>query len=99
VSIQRSTPPAPVTTLVQGSSSRSRRSRAAEEQLPIIVSGGAAPFVEAIFRNGGASSQTVQVIDGMQTMGRGVDRVLLAPLALPDNPESLLLFKPSLGWL
>ncbi len=73
--------------------------RAVNDRLPVLVSGGAAPFVQAILRNHGASLETVRVIDDVQTLGVGAERVVLAPLALPDSPKSLLLFKPSLGWL
>jgi hypothetical protein len=73
--------------------------RAAEEKLPIYVSASAEPFVRTVLRNGHRTESTVVVVSAPRTLGVGAERVELEPLDLPDAPGSLIVFKPSLGWL
>ena len=73
--------------------------RAAQQRRALFVSRSAEPFVRTILRNAGASQATVDVVSTGRTLGRGVERVVLEPIDLPDVPGSLLLFKPSIGWL
>ena len=73
--------------------------RAAELGLPILVSESAETLVRVVLRNGGGSDRTVDVVDDVRTVGSGAKRVELAPVDLPDAPGSLMIFKPSLGWL
>jgi hypothetical protein len=73
--------------------------RAAQQRRPILVSASAEPFVRTILRNAGVSDSVVDVVSARRTLGRGTERVVLEPIDLPDAPGSLLLFKPSIGWL
>lgn len=73
--------------------------RAAQQGRAILVSQSAEPFVRTILRNAGASQATVDVVSSGRTLGRGAERLVLEPIDLPDVPGSLLVFKPSIGWL
>ena len=72
---------------------------AAETGLPILVSAAAEPYVRTMLANGGVSDRGMDVVVESRVLGEGADRILLEPIDLPDAPGSLLLYKPSAGWL
>lgn len=74
-------------------------SRAIDMGVPVYVSVGAEPFVRTILQNAGAATSGLHVLQEEVTLGIGDDRLLVAPLDLPDAPGSLMAYKPSARWL
>lgn len=73
--------------------------RAAETGVPIVVSHAAFPFARTVLDNHGHHSIPLSVVQEVREVGSGEDRVLLAPVDLPDVPGSLLFYHPASGWL
>ena len=92
---------APVTSVLvgEGSTGNGGVRAAAALELPIYVSVAAEPFVVTMLEEAGLSSRTVVRIDRETVIGQGNSEVRLAPVDLPDVPGSVMLHRPSTGWL
>lgn len=73
--------------------------RAVDLGMSVYASPGAEPFVRVMLENAGREATGLRVASSPMELGSGDQRVILAPVDLPDGPGALMLFHPSRRWL
>lgn len=67
--------------------------------VPILVSPASLPFARAVLDNHGLASARLSEVRELREVGSGDERIVLAPVDLPDTPGALMLHHPTSGWL